>query len=329
MLESPSAGPLGGARRGRPRPAPRRRGRGAYDKFRERVIFPIRDATGHAVGPRRPHPARHGGRGRRPAATDGPKYLNSPATALFDKSRTLYLIDRAKSAIRKTGQAVIVEGYTDALMAHQAGFENVVASLGTALTPAQVAVIDPLRHARSSWPTTSTRPASTPAPSAATELYELIGELAAEETGVELDRRRASSGCPRARTPTRSSATTPDLWREAVRTAQPIVDYLIDYYATAFDVRTAGGQAHAVGARACRSSARSATRSCATRYLQTLARRTGVEERVLLEALAPAPAEPAGRPRRRRSSGDDHAGARITADAVTRPPDDRRPESRA
>ena len=76
----------------------------------------------------------------------GPKYLNSPATPLFDKSRTLYLIDRAKSTIRKSGQAVIVEGYTDALMAHQAGFSNVVASLGTALTPGQVAVLT--RYAR-------------------------------------------------------------------------------------------------------------------------------------------------------------------------------------
>jgi len=63
------------------------------------------------------------------ARDHGPKYLNSPATPLFDKSRTLYLIDRAKASIRKTNQAVIVEGYTDALMAHQAGFENVVASL--------------------------------------------------------------------------------------------------------------------------------------------------------------------------------------------------------
>src|SRR5213078_3170170 len=71
----------------------------------------------------------------------GPKYLNSPATPLFDKSRTLYLIDRAKSAVRKSGQAVIVEGYTDALMAHQAGFDTVVASLGTALTPGQVALL--------------------------------------------------------------------------------------------------------------------------------------------------------------------------------------------
>ena len=70
----------------------------------------------------------------------GPKYLNSPATPLFDKSRTLYLIDKAKAPIRKSSQAVIVEGYTDALMAHQAGFDNVVASLGTALTPARSAL---------------------------------------------------------------------------------------------------------------------------------------------------------------------------------------------
>ena len=58
------------------------------------------------------------------AATTGPKYLNSPATPLFDKSRTLYLIDKAKGPIRKGGQAVIVEGYTDALMAHQAGLRQ-------------------------------------------------------------------------------------------------------------------------------------------------------------------------------------------------------------
>ena len=69
------------------------------------------------------------------------KRSTPPATPLFDKSRTLYLIDKAKGPMRKSGQAVIVEGYTDALMAHQAGFENVVASLGTALTPGQVALI--------------------------------------------------------------------------------------------------------------------------------------------------------------------------------------------
>src|SRR6266513_4130637 len=117
---------------------------GVYDRFRERVIFPIRDANGSAVG--------LGGRVLAPAAgadeatgandrDQGPKYLNSPATPLFDKSRTLYLIDKAKGPIRKSTQAVIVEGYTDALMAHQAGFDNVVASLGTALTPGQIALL--------------------------------------------------------------------------------------------------------------------------------------------------------------------------------------------
>ena len=115
---------------------PRQSGRGGvYDRFRARVIFPIRDQNGRAVG-----------LGGRLLEGDGPKYLNSPATPLFDKSRTLYLIDKAKGPIRKSGQAVIVEGYTDALMAHQAGFDNVVASLGTALTPGQVALLT--RYAR-------------------------------------------------------------------------------------------------------------------------------------------------------------------------------------
>ena len=111
--------------------SPSQRGRGVIDKFRARVIFPIRDQNGHAVG-----------LGGRLLEGEGPKYLNSPATPLFDKSRTLYLIDKAKGPIRSAGnQAVIVEGYTDALMAHQAGFENVVASLGTALTPNQIGLL--------------------------------------------------------------------------------------------------------------------------------------------------------------------------------------------
>ena len=119
----------------------RRQGRrGVYDRFRGRIIFPIRDASGNPtglggriVGSERE--AREGGR------DPGPKYLNSPATPLFDKSRTLYLIDRAKSAIRKSGFAVLVEGNTDALMAHQQGFENVVGTLGTALTAAQIELV--------------------------------------------------------------------------------------------------------------------------------------------------------------------------------------------
>ena len=97
--------------------------------FRGRIIFPIRDSNGGATG--------LGGRVVG-AAVDTAKYINTPATLLFDKSRTLYLIDRAKSATRKQGRIVFVEGNTDALMAHQEGFDNVVGSLGTALTAGQV-----------------------------------------------------------------------------------------------------------------------------------------------------------------------------------------------
>ena len=99
------------------------------DLFRGRLVFPIRDAEGRLAG--------FGGR-----SLDGsePKYLNSPQSEVFDKSRILYAMDRARDDIRKSG-AVIVEGYMDAIAAHQAGFGNVVASMGTALTEPQVDAI--------------------------------------------------------------------------------------------------------------------------------------------------------------------------------------------
>ena len=99
------------------------------DLFRGRLMFPIRDAEGRLAG--------FGGR----ALDDSePKYLNSPQSEVFDKSRILYAMDRARDDIRKNG-AVIVEGYMDAIAAHQAGFRNVVASMGTALTEPQVDAI--------------------------------------------------------------------------------------------------------------------------------------------------------------------------------------------
>lgn len=104
-----------------------REGRGGYDRFRHRLMFPIFDRQSRVTG-----------FGARSLDDSLPKYLNSPQTALFDKSRALYGIHRAHAGIRKRGQAVIVEGYMDVLMAHQSGYENVVASLGTALTQGQV-----------------------------------------------------------------------------------------------------------------------------------------------------------------------------------------------
>ncbi|KAA0214282.1 MAG: DNA primase [Leptolyngbya sp. PLA3] len=102
-----------------------------YDAFRNRVIFPIHDQMGRVVafGARRIDDA------------DEPKYLNSPETAIFHKSDTLYGLKQAARAIQRERHAVIVEGYTDVIACHQAGMSNVVGTLGTALTPGHARVL--------------------------------------------------------------------------------------------------------------------------------------------------------------------------------------------
>ncbi|HEY4753903.1 MAG TPA: DNA primase, partial [Candidatus Limnocylindrales bacterium] len=286
--------------------SPRQRGGGVYDRFRERVIFPIRDANGHAVG--------LGGRilGKEGEAGDhGPKYLNSPATPLFDKSRTLYLIDRAKSAIRKTGQAVIVEGYTDALMAHQGGFDNVVASLGTALTPQQVALIT--RYAKRIALAYDVDAAGEKAGTfGATALEELIRQLARDDTGVELDDVRVVR-LPEGRDPDEVVRDEPDRWREEVRTARPIVDHLIDVHARAHHLRTPGGQARFVDAvlPVIRNLPNPVMRDA---YLARVRQVSGVEERTLLEAMH----RRRDGAERARGTGPADGRDRFSAQAVTR-----------
>ncbi len=100
----------------------------AYDRFRDRVIFPTRDARGRMIG--------FGARALRPE--DEPKYLNTPQTPLFDKGASLYGIDRAHEEARRADRVIVVEGYMDVIAAHQFGQRNVVASMGTAITPAQM-----------------------------------------------------------------------------------------------------------------------------------------------------------------------------------------------
>ncbi len=111
-----------------------RDGGGFYDYFRNRLIFPIRDGRGQTVG--------FGGRALKDE--DRPKYLNSPQTALFDKGSILYGIDLARASIKQQNQAVIVEGYLDALIAQQHGQSNVVATLGTAMTEKHIASLKKL-----------------------------------------------------------------------------------------------------------------------------------------------------------------------------------------
>jgi DNA primase len=106
---------------------PRKGGNGFYDRFRHRVMVPIRDRQGRVIG--------FGGR-----SLDGsePKYLNSPETEVFEKGKHLFGLDRAANPIRKDDRAVVVEGYFDVIALHAAGITNAVASLGTALSSQQI-----------------------------------------------------------------------------------------------------------------------------------------------------------------------------------------------
>lgn len=103
-------------------------GGGVYDRFRHRILFPIREMNGKMAG--------FGARRLNPE--DEPKFLNSPQTELFDKGRLLYGLDAARKAIRAKDQAIIVEGYMDVVVPHQEGFTNLVSPMGTALTEAQL-----------------------------------------------------------------------------------------------------------------------------------------------------------------------------------------------
>jgi DNA primase len=104
---------------------------GYYDRFRSRITFPIRDQRGRVLG-----------FGARALSADSkPKYLNSPEGELYRKSHTLYGIERARGPIAKARQAIVVEGYTDVIALHQAGIEEAVAIMGTAITPEQLAML--------------------------------------------------------------------------------------------------------------------------------------------------------------------------------------------
>ncbi len=240
---------------------------GVIDRFRGRVVIPIRDASGRATGLG----------GRILPGADGPKYLNSPATPLFDKSRTLFGIDLAKGAIRKEKLSVIVEGYTDVMAAHQAGFTNVVASLGTALTAGQVEL--------------ATRYAD-----AVALAYDvdLAGE-AATQRGLleELGPDAAVSKVrviriPAGKDPDDLIRTDPDAWRTAVQEARPVIEYFIDQAAAEVDLGSVAGRKEVTG-RVLAILKRVPDRVERALYLQQLARVVNMEERVLADALEHAP----------------------------------------
>lgn len=238
---------------------------GVYDRFRGRIIIPIRDVSGRAIG--------LGGRIMPDA--EGPKYLNSPATALFDKSRTLYGIDRAKGAIRREKLAVIVEGYTDVMAAHQAGFANVVASLGTALTAGQVELAN--RYA-----------------DAVALAYDvdIAGEAATQrglltELGPVVSKVRVIR-IPAGKDPDELIRTDPDGWRAAVSSAEELLPYFMQRAAAEVDMRQPQGRS-VYTRRMLDLLRRIPDRVEQDSYVSGLAQLSGIDERVLRDELARGP----------------------------------------
>ena len=205
------------------------------DLFRGRLMFPIRDAEGRLAG--------FGGRS---LDDSEPKYLNSPQSEVFDKSRILYAMDRARDDIRKSG-AVIVEGYMDAIAAHQAGFRNVVASMGTALTEPQVDTIRrmtnrvtmaldqdaagqqaTLRSLESSW-----------------RIYQ--SRLAGQSRGTMLLQRPDNpeiriAAMPTGQDPDEVIRRSPAEWTRLLEQARPLLDFLISATTASIDPSTAQGK---------------------------------------------------------------------------------------
>ena len=210
---------------------------GSYDRFRERLMFPIRDTKGRVIG-----------FGARALDDSQPKYLNSPQTPLFDKSGALFAIDRAQQAIRDEGEVVLVEGYMDALQAHQVGFANVVAIMGTALTERQVTLVRNYarRYALALDQDAAGEEATRRSLESAFDIFRrevmrVAGSALPMGVRRELPKLRIIT-LPPGRDPDDVIRNDPDDWRNRIEQATPILDYLIQAAAAGREIESAEGR---------------------------------------------------------------------------------------
>jgi DNA primase len=194
---------------------------GSYDRFRNRLMFPICDIQGRVTG-----------FGARALDDSLPKYINSPQTSIFDKSSILYGIDKAKSAIRKKNLVIIVEGYMDVLTAHQHGWRNAVASMGTSLTEKQVEGIRRLTN---------------------NITLALDADLAGEEATLRGRAILAHSSAeanvmllPPGKDPDEVIGEDPALWQKLVEQAMPILDFAFQSVISKVDINRAKDKSLAV-----------------------------------------------------------------------------------
>jgi DNA primase len=192
-----------------------------YDRFRGKLMIPIRDTKGRVTG-----------FGARVLDDSLPKYVNSPQSPTFDKSGTLYGIDRAAAAIRKSDKAIIMEGYMDVIMAHQCGVNEAVASMGTAITETQVNILKKLTH---------------------NLILSLDADAAGEEAmlrtvGYEnvLNAEMRVILLPEGKDPDEVMLEDISAWQKLVDATMPLIDFLFEKTAGKLDLTTAAGKSKAV-----------------------------------------------------------------------------------
>lgn len=217
---------------------------GFYDRFRHRLMFPIRDGRG-----------RMSGFGARVLDPDGvPKYLNSPQTPLFDKGRLLYGLDKARQSIRREDQAVIVEGYMDVIGLHQAGFANAISSMGTALTETQLRQLK--RYSRRIVLALDADAAGVQATmrglDVAREALDRESDpifnargLVRHEGRLDADLRIVT--LPDDKDPDEVVAEDPGTWQGIISGAQTIVDYVLDVLSAEHDLEDPKAKAEVAG----------------------------------------------------------------------------------
>jgi DNA primase len=215
--------------------------RGVHDRFRGRLMFPIHDEKGRTAG-----------FGARALDDSHPKYINTSQTPIYDKSGLLYALHKALPTIRKDGRAVIVEGYMDVIAAHQHGHENVVASMGTALTERQVRLLR-----RSAQEIVLALDADAAGRDAAIRGHDVIREAVRDSgasvpvvtwrglvgyqqgQGVELK----VAVLPQGRDPDDVIRADPAKWGELVEHAVPVLDFRLDALAQSRDLTNPNGRA--------------------------------------------------------------------------------------
>jgi DNA primase len=266
-----------------------------YDRFRHRLMIPIRDERGRVVG--------FGARAL--AADDNPKYLNSPQSGVFDKSRLLFGLDLAREAIRQAESVVIVEGYLDVIQAHQAGYANVVAQMGTAFTDAQLKLVAPRLAARVLLALDSDAAGQ----NATMRSLEVARRALSEDFGGRLQIDMRVLNIPGAKDPDDFLRETPEGWPEVLRAARPVADFVIDFETRSLPADASIFEREAVARRVLPLLLAAERDLYRQDNVQKLAGRLRVDERTLMRWAA-SEAQPREKPR---PSAPDEPRARSAA----------------